>query len=549
MTRTPTELAACIDVAMRRKPADIVIKGARIFDLVTGEIRSEEIAICGKRIAALGMGYEGKRIIDATGLTAVPGFTDAHCHIESSMVTPQAWERMVLPRGITSAVCDPHELANVAGTAAIDYFIASAQTLLMHLQVQIPSCVPALPSEESGAILDAAALKPYADRYALAEFMNVPGVISAAPDVLQKLASYSAQPIDGHAPLVSGDALNALCAAGITTDHECSTPEEALVKLRLGMTILIRAGSVGRNLEALAPLLESELSGNICLCTDDRDPQDVLTDGHLDAAIRKAISLGRDPLAVYRAASLTPARHFGWRDRGLIAPGYLADIVLMPDLADCRAQIVLAGGVEVTDAAFESRPPAPDVTPFCNSIKTEHAFTAADFSAPEAEDGVAEVIEGTLITQATTRQNCTEPLAILALAARHGKSNRIGKAWAKGFSLREGAIASTVGHDSHNLCIVGTSPEAMALAANALRVCGGGFAVVQGGKVTGLLPLPIGGLLSDRPWEEVAEALKILHHAARATGCTLANPFLALAFLPLPVIPHARITLEGFVTL
>ncbi len=549
MKRTPETLAACIDVAMRRKPADLLIRGARIFDLITGELRCQDIAICGKRIAAIGEGYEGVRVIDGTGLTAVPGFTDAHCHIESSMVTPQEWERMVLPRGITSAVCDPHELANVAGTAAIDYFTTAAQTMLMHLQVQMPSCVPALPSEEAGAVLDAAALRPYADTHALAEFMNVPGVMFNDADALQKLADYSDRPIDGHAPLVTGDALNALCAAGITTDHECSSPEEALMKLRLGMTILVRAGSVGRNLEALLPLFETELSGNICICTDDRDPRDVLHEGHLDAAIRKVLATGRDPLAVYRAACLAPARHFGWRDRGLIAPGYIADIVLMPDLIECRAQYVIARGVEVTEAAFAARPPAPDCTPFLNSVKVSRAFTADDFAAPEDETGVAGVVEGSLLTRALTREQCETPPAILALAARHGKSDRIGRAWADGFTLTEGALASTVGHDSHNLCVVGTSPEAMALAANALRECGGGFAVVHGGKVTGLLPLPVGGLLSEMPWQTVAAALETLHAAAHETGCTLSNPFLALAFLPLPVIPHARITLDGFVKL
>lgn len=547
--RTPAELSACIDVALRRKPADIVIKGARLFDLITGELRQHDIALCGHRIAAIGNDYEGLQVIQANGLTAVPGFTDAHCHIESSMVTPQAWEEMVLPRGITSAVCDPHELANVAGTAALDYFVAASKTLLMHLQVQIPSCVPALPSEEAGATLTAPTLAPYATEHALAEFMNVPGVLSNDPDALQKLSSFSHRPIDGHAPLVSGDALNALCAAGIATDHECNTTNEALAKLRLGMTILIRAGSVGRNLEALAPLLETELSGNICLCTDDRDPRDVARDGHLDAAIRKAIALGRDPLAVYRAACLTPARHFGWRDRGLLAPGYRADIVLMPDLAECRAEMVFANGVLVTDATFAARPAEPDPTPFRQSVKIEHPFTAADFTPPLEENRVITLTDGTLLTGETTRDACPTPPAILALAARHGTSNRIGRGWVTGFNLAEGAFASTVGHDSHNLCVVGTSPEAMALAANALRDCGGGFAVVQGGKVTGLLPLPIGGLLSDQPWTTVAAALDTLHTAAHATGCTLENPFLALAFLPLPVIPAARITLDGHVSL
>lgn len=535
----------CIDVAMRRRPADCVIKNARIFNLVTGELLTQDIAICGKTIAAIGADYEGKEVIDAKGLTAVPGFTDAHCHIESSMVTPQAWERMVLPRGITSAVCDPHELANVFGTAAIDAFIKSSKTLLMNLQVQIPSCVPALPSEEAGARLDAQAIMPYATTHALAEMMNVPGVIFGDEDVLQKLEAFGDRPIDGHAPLVDNDALNALCVAGVANDHECSSTAEALQKLRLGMTILIRAGSVGRNLDALAPLLTLEYADRICLCTDDRDPRDVRLEGHLDAAIRKAIATGCDPLAVYRAACLTPARHFGWRNRGLIAPGYQADIVLMPDLADCRAEMVFVRGQKVTEEALNARPTEADWTPFFNSVRLATDLTSTDFS-PVNDERVIQLHEGTLLTSAITQTTCDSAPALLALVARHGTSNRIGKAFVSGFHLEDGAFASTVGHDSHNLCVVGTSPEAMALAANALRACGGGFAVVHKGSVTGVLPLPVGGLLSTCSWEEVADQLDALHHAAKKTGCPLQNPFLALAFLPLPVIPSARITLDGF---
>ena len=523
--RDASELAACIDVAMRRRPADLLIKGARLFNLATGELERADLAICGERIAAVGEGYEGLETLDATGLTAVPGFVDAHCHIESSLVTPYAWERLVLPHGVTAAVCDPHELSNVGGTAAIDFFRRSAAGMLLRLQVQIPSCVPALPTESAGAVLDAAAIAPYADDASLAEFMNLPGLLGKAPDALAKLAAFSGRPIDGHAPLAEGDTLNAICAAGLANDHESSAVPEALAKLRRGMTVFIRAGSVAR----------------------DRDPLDIRDEGHLDAAIRQAIAAGCDPLAVYRAASLSPARHFGWRDRGLLAPGFLADVALLSDLNACTVERVVCRGKVVADAAFDARPPEPDVAPFRGSVRCR-ALTADDFAvAPQLR--VIGVREGSLLTDDLAWEDVAGDRLPCALVARHGTDGRIGHAWTHGFGLKRGAIASTVGHDSHNLCVVGADPADMALAANALRDCGGGFAVAIEGQIAALLPLPIGGLMSDRPAAEVADALAALRAAARDTGATLANPFLALAFLPLPVIPFARLTLKGFLGL
>lgn len=542
--RNAAELAACIDVAMRRRPADLLIRGARLFNLATGELERADLALCGGRIAAVGEGYEAAETLEAAGLTAVPGFVDAHCHVESSLVTPYAWERLVLPHGTTAAVCDPHELANVAGTAAIDFFRASAAGMLLRLQVQAPSCVPALPTEEAGANLPAPALAPYAGDAALAEFMNVPGVLGKDPDALAKLAAFSGRPVDGHAPLAAGDALNALCAAGVANDHEsCSVPE-ALGKLRRGMAVFLRAGSVARNLADLAPLLTLSLCDRLCLCTDDRDPLDIRDEGHLDAAIRAAIAQGCDPLAVYRAACLTPARVFGWRDRGLLAPGFLADVALLSDLNACKVERVVCRGRVVCDAAFDARPPEPDAAPFRGSVRCR-PLAPGDFAAAP-QPRVIGVREGSLLTDDLAWGDAAGDRLPCALVERHGGSGRVGLAWAHGFGLRRGAIASTVGHDSHNLCVVGADPADMALAANALRDCGGGFAVAIDGRLAALLPLPIGGLMSDRPAGEVADALAALRAAARETGAALANPFLALAFLPLPVIPFARLTLEGF---
>ena len=540
--RTASDLAASIDVALRRKPANVVLRGGRVFDLATGELRLADVALCGERIAAVGEGYEGVQTVDCAGKTLVPGFVDAHCHVESSLLTPFEWERAVLPHGITSAVCDPHELANVAGTRAIDYFRANAARMLLRLQVQIPSCVPALPSEENGAgALDAAALAPYAADSALAEFMNVPGVLAKDPGVLAKLAAFSGRGVDGHAPLADRDTLCALAAAGVVNDHESSSVAEALDKVRLGMTVLLRAGSVARDANALAPLLTLTLCDRLCLCTDDRDILDIRDEGHLDATIRAAIAQGCDPLAVYRAASLSPARHFGWRDRGLIAPGFLADIAILDDLAECRVAAVFCRGRAVGEEAFAARPPAPGPAPFLDSVRCKH-LSAENFAPPENARAIG-VREGSLLTDDLPADG---GCSVGALVERHGGSGRIGRAWVRGFGLRQGALASTVGHDSHNLCVLGASPEDMAVAANALRECGGGFAVAIGGKVAGLLPLTVGGLMSAEPCEAVAGKLEALRAAARATGTPLANPFLALAFLPLPVIPAARLTLEGF---
>ncbi|MDJ1159460.1 adenine deaminase [Chelatococcus sp. SYSU_G07232] len=539
--------------------ADLVIKNVRLLDLVTGAIVATDIAVCGDTIVGTYGTYRGRREIDGGGRFAVPGFIDTHCHVESSLVTPHEFDRCVLPHGVTTAICDPHEMANVLGAPAFDFFLASAERTIMDLRVQLSSCVPATALETAGARLEAADLVPYRNHpkvIGLAEFMNFPGVLGGDAGCLAKLEAFLPGHVDGHAPLLRGLDLNGYCAAGIRTEHEATSAEEALEKIRKGMTVLIREGSVSKDLHALAPLLTVETSPFLAFCTDDRNPLDIAEEGHLDYLIRTAIALGAPPLAAYRAASLTAATAFGLRDRGIVAPGKRADIVLLDDLEACAVSQVVSAGRIVDEALFAAREPVAAIG--LDSMKAARV-AASDFRIPGGEGTlpVMGVVPGKIIT---TRQDLALPLrdcartvdveqdvAKVAVVARHGVNRNIGRGFVKGFGMKRGAIASSVGHDSHNICVVGMNDADMAVAVNRLGEIRGGFVVVEGGAVRAELPLPVAGLMSDRSYEEVRMGLVPLRAAARGLGVTLAEPFLQVAFLPLPVIPHLKITDFGVV--
>lgn len=543
-----------------REPADLVIRNVRLFDLVTGELVSTDIAICGDRIVGTYGDYEGRVTIEGEGRIAVPGFIDTHLHVESSLVTPFEFDRCVLPHGVTTAICDPHEMANVLGRAAFDYFLAAAERTVMDLRVNLSSCVPATPMETSGATLDAADLVAYRDHpkvIGLAEFMNIPGVLNGDPGCLDKLAAFAGGHIDGHAPLMRGKALNGYLAAGISTDHEATAATEALEKVRKGMTVLIREGSVCKDLEALVPLLNVATSPFFAFCTDDRNPLEIAHEGHLDFLIRRAIELGVEPLAAYRAASLSAANAFGLRDRGQIAPGKRADIVLLEDLEKCLVSDVISAGRLVNDGLFAQRDVIPPVG--LGSVKLPGAVTAADMEihGSGVDRPVMGIIPGQIITEylrltlpeadGQVLPDLNADVAKVCVVARHGHNDNIGRGFVKGFGLRHGALASSVGHDSHNICVVGTNDADMAVAVNRLEETGGGFVAVHDGQVIAELRLPVAGLMSDAPFEQVRDDLIVLRKASKDLGVSLEEPFLQLAFLPLPVIPHLKITDLGMI--
>lgn len=554
-----TDLERRIDQGTGREPADIVLKGGRYFDLVSGELVESDIAICGETIVGTVESYEGREVIDISGKIVVPGFIDTHLHIESSLVTPHEFDRCVLPYGVTTVICDPHEIANVLGTEGIQFFLDSAEQTIMDIRVQLSSCVPATHLETAGADLPIERLLPFRNHpkvIGLAEFMNFPGVIHKDPICMAKLEAFQDGHIDGHSPLLSGRDLNGYLSARIRTDHECTSAAEAMEKIRKGMHILVREGSVSKDLHALMPILTERLSPFLALCTDDRNPLDIAEQGHLDYLIREAIRNGVEPLAVYRAASISAARAFGLRDRGLVAPGWRADLVVIDSLENCRADMVFTAGRRVTDDLFATRKPVAPVG--LDSVKAR-LVKAADFGVPvaEGETPVIGVRPGKIITEHRryrlptsgnqTAVDLANDVIKVAVIERHGKNGNHANGFVQGFGLKKGAIASTVGHDSHNICVVGVSEEDMALAANRLGEIKGGFVVVEDGKVTGEIPLPVAGLMSLEPYESVRDTLHHLRKAAYALGTTLEEPFLQVAFLPLPVIPHLKISDKGMV--
>ncbi|MCB9942482.1 MAG: adenine deaminase [Geminicoccaceae bacterium] len=552
-------LERAIDIGRGLSPADIVLKGGQFLDMVTGDLLHGDIAIAGDRIAGTMGDYDGYREIDIAGRVVVPGFIDTHLHVESSLVTPLEFDRCVVPRGVTTAICDPHEIANVAGAEGIRYFLDCALETVLDLRVQLSSCVPSTDMETSGAQLDFADLESFRNHpkvIGLAEFMNYPGVLAKRPDVMDKLAGFEGWHIDGHAPLLSGKDLNGYIAAGIRTEHEATSADEGLEKLRKGMHLLIREGSVSKDLHALLPLITIVHSPFLAFCTDDRNPLDIGEAGHIDYMIREAQAHGAPALAVYRAASISAARAFGLRDRGMVAPGWRADLAVIDSLDGCHAELVVSAGRVVDDDLFARRRIVEPVAR--NSVRAkpveahdlEHRSNVLETHIIDIQPG--RIITGHLVEQISCENGVKHPdpqrdIAKISIIERHGRNGNVASGFVRGFGIGRGAIASTVCHDHHNIAVVGVDDADMAMAANRLMAIEGGFVVVEGGKVMAEVALPIAGLMSLKRFEEVHAELVELRGAARALGVTLEEPFLQLAFLALPVIPHLKITDRGMV--
>jgi len=552
-------LGRCVDQALGREPADLVVKGVKLFNVVTGEVAETDIAVTGDRITGTYEGYEGATVVDGHGLFAVPGFIDTHVHTESTLVAPTEFDRCVLPRGTTTAISDPHEICNVLGRQGLEYMLAAAAETAMDLRIQLSSCVPATELETSGARLDAADLVAYRGNphvVGLAEFMNVPGVLFKDPGVMAKLAAFQDGHIDGHSPLVAGRDLNAYLSVGVRNCHETTRLDEAREKLSKGMQLLIRDGTVSKDAARLAPALTAETSSFCGFCTDDRNPLDIAEEGHLDHVIRTVIAAGVPVLHAYRAATWSAAQGFGLRDRGLVAPGRRADIVLLEDLEACAVRAVISAGRIVGPELFEGRRgPAPVGLSSMKLAPVEAALFRTSASGPTGP--VIGIRPGSIITDALRLTlpyvggerlpDLSQDVAKVAVLCRHGVNHNVGRGFVRGFGLAAGALASSVGHDSHNVCVVGASDADMAVAVNRLIELGGGFVAVKDGAVLGELALPMAGLISLQPFETVRHGLEGLRTVVRAMGCALPEPFLQLAFLPLPVIPHLKITDKGLV--
>jgi adenine deaminase len=555
-------------MARGAQPADLLLRNVRLVNVFSGMVEETSIAVGGGRIVGIGSGYTAHTTVDLQGRFVVPGLIDAHVHIESSLCTPPQFARAIVPHGVTTIVTDPHEIANVAGVAGIRYMAAAAQGLPLTAFFMAPSCVPATHMETSGATLTAADLLPLRQDgtvHGLAEVMNFPGVVHGDADMLAKIAAFARRPIDGHAPALRGQALNAYVAAGIGSEHECTTVEEAAEKLARGLYILIREATNARNLHALLPLVTPHNSRRICFCTDDRIPGDLLDQGSIDYMVRAAIRFGIDPVTAIRMATLNPAEWFGLQDRGAIAPGRVADLVVIDDLRTFIPQAVYVAGQLVAEAGVvcaDQWPTPPAVDAFlAQTVSGSVRIPWDQIDLRIAAKGEQIRVIGSLEDQLVTEQRIApakivdgyavaapeRDLLKMAVLERHHGSGALGLGFIQGMGLQRGAIAGTVAHDHHNLVVIGANDAAMLRAAQAVAEMGGGLAIVDDERVVAQLPLPVAGLMSDQPVETVRAAYDALIAAAHAQGSELHDPFMAMSFMALEVIPSLKLTDRGLV--
>ena len=548
-----------IDVAAGRQKADLVLKNATYVNVFSGELETRDIAVTEGLIVGLGS-YEGIVEADMTGKIVCPGFLDAHIHLESSLVTPVEFARAVIPHGTTTVITDPHEITNVMGTDGIDYMLAATEGLPVDVRFMIPSCVPASPLDESGANLDYRDIDSFFEHprvQGLAEMMNYPGIIAADGATVSKIVASQAhhKKIDGHAPGLSGKDLNAYISAGVYSDHECADPEDAMEKLRLGQFIMIREGTAARNLEALIDLIKSEKLFDRCMfCTDDKHPSDLLEKGHIDYICRKAVALGADPIRVVQVACLHAARYFLLNNRGAIAPGYLADFAIVEDLRDFHVVTVYKKGKLVYDQGMVAEIPQPEIPAHLERMAHDTFHLPRLHPEDLAETrrrGVIGMIPGQIITQDrgyAEGVDTSKDILKMAVVERHKNTRHIGIGYLNGYGLKEGAVATSVAHDSHNIICVGENDADMALAVNRIAENHGGIVVVKNGQILAELPLEIAGLMSEKPLTEVNTLLEDAKAAAHTLGVSMdIDPFMTLSFMSLPVIPTLRLTTRGVI--
>ena len=551
-----TEKMRIVDAAAGRIEPDLVLKAASYFNVFTNEIKTADIAVKDGIIAGLGS-YSCKEEIDCTGMIVLPGFLDSHIHLESSLVAPSEFVRAVLPHGTTTVITDPHEIANVMGTAGIEYMLQATEGLPVDVHFMLPSCVPATPLDEAGAILERADLDPFYEHprvCGLAEVMNYVGVAAADETVLSKLTSaeLARQQIDGHAPDLDMDSLNAYAAAGVRSDHECHDLQDALSKLERGQHIMIREGTAARNLDALAPLICEKYAARCMFCSDDKHPSDLLEKGHIDYIIKRAINLGADPLIAVKIATLHAAQYFNLRDRGAIAPGYLADFVLIDNFSDFNIKKVFKRGQLLAEDGVIADYPLPevdrDLTAAAHNTVHLNQVTAADFKI-SGSSAIIGMVNGEITTTDAGRALHPDPandILCTAVLERHKNTGHIGLGLLKGYGLRSGAVATSISHDSHNIIVVGATEQACADAVNHLVGMNGGIVVWNDGKAIADVPLAIAGIMSDEPLETVNEKLENAKAAAYSLGVNPGiDPFMTLSFMALPVIPTLRLTTKG----